>query len=79
MAIAFPMPIPVPNTVFAFLNMYSTSNLEEVFEKMREEFVQDRKTIIESENRVRKIRLGTVEAESQVFLRIIVLLFISVL
>ena len=46
MAIAFPMPIPVPNTVFAFLNMYSTSNLEEVFEKMREEFVQDRKTII---------------------------------
>jgi hypothetical protein len=73
MAIAFPMPIPVPNTVFAFLNMYSTSNLEEVFEKMSEEFVQDRKTIIEWEN------LGTVEGKSQVVLRIIVLLFISVL
>jgi hypothetical protein len=52
MVIASPMPIPVPNAVFSFLNMYSASGLEEAFECMREEFKEERKTIVDWESRI---------------------------
>jgi hypothetical protein len=55
MGIAVPMPVPIPNAISNFLFKYSeTSTMEDAFDSIRDEFAEDRSTIIKWEEKMRK-------------------------